>query len=98
MNIIDLRDLEGDELAVWKEAIEDQTGYKFEELKENEPIMIEDIDFEEYAQELAEDIGAIDKNMNWPCNHIDWEEASEELKIDYTSVQVGGRDYWFRAY
>jgi hypothetical protein len=97
-NIIDLRDLKGNELRIWKQTIEDQTGYNFEELAENEPIMINDSYFEDYARELAEDIGAINKSYGWPNYCIDWARAARELKIDYTSVDVNGETYWFRTY
>lgn len=50
--------------------------------------------FEDYARSMAEDIGAIKKDMVWPCNHIDWEAAAEELKQDYTSVDFDGVEYW----
>lgn len=98
MNIIDLRDLRGKERTLWKKEIEDQTGYDFKELMENEPIMIDADDFEEYAQELAEDIGAIDRNLTWPNNCIDWEKAADELKYDYSEVDIEGRTYYFRSY
>lgn len=39
---------------------------------------------EEFAIDMAEGIGAIDTNVNWPSNCIDWEQASKELMIDYT--------------
>jgi len=59
--------------------------------------LIRDSYFEQYAQELAEDIGAIDRNANWPLNNIDWDTAADELKIDYTCVNFDGEDYWLRA-
>ncbi len=40
-----------------------------------------DVDF---AQNLAEDLGAVDKNASWPNNCIDWEKAASELMYDYT--------------
>lgn len=98
MNIIDLRDLRGKERTLWKKEIEEQTGYDFKELMENEPIMIDSDDFEEYAQELAEDIGAIDRNSVWPNNCIDWEKAADELQYDYSSVDIDGKTYYFRSY
>jgi len=52
--------------------------------------------FEEYARELAEDIGAISRNEQWPANCIDWEQAADELKIDYTSAEFDGETYYFR--
>ena len=36
--------------------------------------------FETYAQELAEDIGAVPKDLSWPACHIDWEAAADALK------------------
>ena len=54
-------------------------------------------DFEEYAQELAEDIGAIDRNASWPLNHIDWTAAASALADDYTEVSYLGTDYYVRA-
>lgn len=54
-------------------------------------------DFEEYAQELAEDTGAIDRNASWPNTCIDWKEAAEELAQDYTIVSYQGDDYYVRA-
>ena len=52
--------------------------------------------FEDYARELAEDIGAVNKNAEWPNNHIDWEAAAEALQQDYTSTDIDGTDYWYR--
>jgi glucan phosphorylase len=54
-------------------------------------------DFEDYARELAEDIGAIERNASWPNNHIDWEAAAEALAQDYTIVSYQGDDYYVRA-
>ena len=98
MDYIDLRDLEGQEKKTWKKAIEDQTGCDFDEMAENEPTMIPDCEFREYAQNLAEDVGAINKDNNWPVYCIDWDRATDELKMDYSSVEVGGIEYWFRAW
>jgi len=56
--------------------------------------LINDDYFEEYAQELAEDVGAIDRNQNWPANHIDWNAAAEQLKQNYTEVEFDGQSFW----
>ena len=58
--------------------------------------LIRDSYFKEYAQELAEDIGAVDANATWPNNCIDWEYAAKELRYDYTGVDVNGVTYWTR--
>jgi hypothetical protein len=58
--------------------------------------LIRDSYFKDYAQELAEDIGAIDKAATWPARCIDWDEAARELQMDYTSVDFDGVTYWVR--
>jgi hypothetical protein len=58
--------------------------------------LIRDSYFEDYARELAEDIGTIKEDADWPCNCIDWEQAADELKQDYTSVDFDGVEYWVR--
>jgi hypothetical protein len=58
--------------------------------------LIRDSYFKDYAQQLAEDIGAIDADATWPNTCIDWYQASRELRTDYTSVEVYGTIYWTR--
>jgi antirestriction protein len=38
---------------------------------------------EEFAQQLAEDIGAI-QEQDWPYTCIDWEQAAREIMYDYS--------------
>jgi len=52
--------------------------------------------FQDYAQELAEDIGAINPKATWPNNCIDWEQAARELQQDYTGCDFGGVTYYTR--
>lgn len=52
--------------------------------------------FEEYAEQLADDIGAIDASASWPVNCIDWAQAARELQMDYTPVDFDGVTYWTR--
>jgi len=40
-------------------------------------------DDEEFAYDLAEQLGAIDKKAIWPNTCIDWEQAAEEIMYDY---------------
>lgn len=58
--------------------------------------LIRDSYFKKYAQQLADDMGAIDANANWPMSCIDWDQAARELQIDYTSVEFDGVTYWMR--
>ncbi len=59
--------------------------------------MIPESDFEDYARQLAEDIGAIPDDLAWPCTCIDWEQAARELQMDYTTVTYQGEDYLVSA-
>jgi len=59
-------------------------------------VLINDSHFEDYARELAEDIGAINPDAGWPNGYIDWERAAEALLIDYTSIEFDGETYWTR--
>lgn len=52
--------------------------------------------FVSYAEELADDIGAIDQNATWPLYHIDWEAAAEDLMQDYSTVELNGSTYYVR--
>ncbi len=52
--------------------------------------------FTEYAQQLAEDVGAIPDDAKWPCNCIDWEKAAQELQQDYSTVDFDGVPYYVR--
>ena len=86
---------EADELKSLLALQEDADGY-CSEWKDGAPL-IHDDHFQTYAKELAEDIGAIDRNADWPLNHIDWKEAAEDLKQDYSPVNFDGQEYWVRS-
>jgi len=58
--------------------------------------LIRDSHFKAYAQQLAKDIGAIDRDAKWPHNCIDWIHAARELQYDYTCVNVAGVTYYTR--
>ena len=52
--------------------------------------------FQDYAQELAEDIGAVNRDATWPNNCIDWEQAARELRMDYSAIIIDGVTYFYR--
>lgn len=58
--------------------------------------LVRDSYFEEYAKQLAEEMGLISGDESWPLTCIDWERATRELQQDYTSVEYDGVTYWFR--
>ena len=58
--------------------------------------LIAESDFEEYAEELAEDCGMVNSDAGWPNNCIDWQKAARELAQDYSLVTFRGADYYWR--
>ena len=83
-----------DELVTLKEFAEYASGYDSDwEYGEG---FIRDSYFVEYAQELADDIGAIDSNAGWPLNNIDWDGAARDLQMDYSAVELDGVTFWTR--
>jgi antirestriction protein len=38
---------------------------------------------EDFAEDMAEQLGCIDKNLSWPYTCIDWDAAAKELMMDY---------------
>lgn len=84
---------EGQELKALKELQDQAEGYSD---WTHGATLIRDSYFQTYAEELASDIGAVDKDAAWPTNRIDWEAAADDLKVDYSTVDFDGVDYWVR--
>lgn len=83
-----------EELKALKSLAEEAEGYS-EDWRYG-ATLIRDSYFKDYAQELADDIGAIKSDAGWPNNCIDWDRAARELRMDYTSVEFDGVTYWVR--
>jgi hypothetical protein len=59
-------------------------------------VMIARSYFKTYAQELAEDIGAINSEARWPAYCIDWDRAADDLEQDYSEVTFAGSVWLYR--
>lgn len=60
--------------------------------------LIADGYFEEYAQDLASDLYGNEINdARWPFTCINWKQAADELKQDYTYIDFDGDTWWYRA-
>jgi hypothetical protein len=68
------------------------------EYAENEPTLIHDDHFADYAKELAEDLDMIPSEARWPFTCIDWDAAAEELQADYSSATLDRETYWVRTF
>ena len=53
--------------------------------------------FKDYAQQMAEDCGMIPDNLTWPCTCIDWEQATRELRSDYSEIEFDDVTYLIRS-
>jgi hypothetical protein len=58
--------------------------------------LIPESEFTDYAQQLAEDTGAISDETGWPSTCIDWEWAASELAHDYSVVTFDGDTYYYQ--
>lgn len=47
---------------------------------------------EDFAENMANELGYMDDTKGWPFNYIDWEFAAKELMYDYCS----SNDHYFR--
>lgn len=59
--------------------------------------LVSDSYFVKYAEQLADDLGVINRDLAWPLNHLNWEAAAKELKQDYFDVEFGDVIYWIRS-
>lgn len=82
------------ELATLRAFADEAEGYAAD-WRYGEAFIADDY-FETYARDLADDIGAIDRNATWPLAYIDWAAAAAALQQDYTSVELDGRTFWTR--
>lgn len=88
-----------DEYKALAALLEDLNGYGGDHQWEGDwypATLVRDSHFEDYARELAEEIGAIPRDYSWPTSHIDWEAAARALQMDYSSVEFQGVTYWYR--
>lgn len=90
-----LGDDEGDELAALVKL--DREGREMFSEWEYGVVLVRSDHFTDYARELAEDIGAYDKNAGWPLTHIDWDEAANALYVDYTEIDFDIYTYYGRV-
>lgn len=94
------RDLEawdadyGDELKALQSLAEEAGGYSPD--WRYGATLVRDSHFKDYAMQLADDIGAVPRDLSWPATCIDWDQAARELQQDYTEVDFDGVSYWVR--
>jgi hypothetical protein len=95
LNIGDLTVTEVDDLC----SIVNQINDLEEEIGPNfqDATIIAESAFEDYAQELAEELAPDGDLSIWPLRHIDWETATEELREDWQHIEINERGYRWQA-
>jgi len=88
-----LEEDEQEEMRQLQEIEKEVDGYSGSDFNDGVTLIAEE-DFEDYAREFADDVGAYASGSHWPP--VDWKQAAEELQMDYTSVEICNRTYWFR--
>lgn len=83
-----------EEFNALESIVDECSGYG--DFEHGETLISEEY-FPQYAEDFASDMGAIDRNANWPLNHIDWNAAADDLKTDYTATEIEGTTFYFRA-
>lgn len=81
-----------EELSDWEELSDMEDGIP--DFWHGETLIPED-EFEEYAEELADDLGML-HDAGWPVIHIDWAAAADSLRQDYTEFEWQGTTYLAR--
>lgn len=90
-------DIEQEELTKLRAICEEGLGM-FGDWEHGENLIPED-QFTDYAQELAEETGAISSSSDaqWPLYCIDWERAARDLRMDYSEIDIDGTTYLGRS-
>jgi len=86
-------------LKEWDESEEAEELKKLKALYDDisrDSTLIRESYFEDYAQQLADDLGYTSSKMQWPYTCIDWEKAARELQSDYSCVDFDGVTYYTR--
>jgi hypothetical protein len=97
---LDLReDTDADDFKALGDLLDELKGYGGDEQWRGDwyPItLIRDSHFQDYAQDLVEEIG------DWPKSgipnyiEVDWEATVRNIQQDYSSVDFVGITYWYR--
>lgn len=83
-----------EELQAWKDFLSEIVSCCGSE----DVWLIPEEDFEDYARETASDLYGVDFDT-WPFWHIDWEDAADALKQDFSEVtSPDGDTYYVQSY
>lgn len=89
---------DAEELAHLESFLDEVRGYGGDEQWRGHwyPLtFINDDHFVEAMEELVKDIGGLPEDIpNYLA--IDWDATAENLRVDYSSVEIDGQTFWYR--
>ncbi len=59
--------------------------------------LIHEDDFEDYAQDFAEEYCDMKSAAQWPFTCIDWEKAARDLRMDFSTIDHDGETYLYQS-
>lgn len=75
------------------ENIKEEVGSEFEHGES----LIRDDYFTDYQKEMLIDCGMLPKDIpSFIENNIDWDAVADDLKVDYSDIEIEGETYWYR--
>lgn len=80
----------------WQAQLDDASTLCDEVGRDHSSLFSADSDLGEIAREFAEDIEERGIFNRWPFNCIDWEQAGELLRHDWSSFDYAGESYYGR--
>ncbi len=92
--MIRLDELEGEDLKTIRREFEEQTGYKFAEAQANGLSLLTEEELKASLWDLASDLGVPDALLYY----LDMERFIEDSKMDYQTLEIDGRTYYFKSW
>jgi hypothetical protein len=65
-----------------------------EEIGHADYLVAEDY-FEDYVKEMLQDCGDVPRELPWYVE-IDWEATADNIKGDYGTIEIEGKDWYYR--
>lgn len=63
----------------------------------DDDVLISEDHFPQYARETADSTIADFDDSQWPYTCIDWDHAADELKHDYSGIEIGETTFYYRS-
>lgn len=78
-----------------QQKVVSETSYDLESLKINDLPLIPESEIDEYLVDQFFDAYSVNANVAF---YLDNERIAQDMKMDYTSVELDGQTYYFEAF